>query len=127
MRSAPVVRAGLMEARMIELAVRFHDQWEESVVSYATCLDARGERMFDGAQFEPRQFRLIMSADEADNAAAITNLARSDNLEHACWLCAELCMRYAALCEARGEEECAAECRRCAALCRMLAPSTTRH
>lgn len=112
---------------MIELAVRFHDQWEESVVSYATCLEARGARMFDGAQFEPRQFRLIMSADEADNAAAITNLARSDNLEHACWLCAELCLRYAALCEARGEEECAVECRRCAELCRMLAPSTLRH
>ena len=111
---------------MIELAVRFHDQGEESVVSYATRL-ARGERMFDGEQLEPRQFRLIMSADEADNAAAITNLARSDNLEHACWLCAELCLRYAALCEARGEEECAAECRRCAALCRMMAPSTTRH
>lgn len=111
---------------MIELAVRFHDQWEESVVSYVTCL-SRGARLFDGEQLEPRQFRLIMSADEADNAAAITNLARSDNLEHACWLCAELCLRYAALCEARGEEECAAECRRCADLCRMMAPSTTRH
>lgn len=114
---------------MIELAVRFHDQWEESVVSYATCLHSHADRFakFDGEHLEPRQFRLIMSADEADNAAAITNLARSDNLEHACWLCAELCLRYATLCEARGEIECAAECRRCAELCRMMAPSTMRH
>ena len=92
----------------------------------ATCLEAVTYCLQQGGRHaEPEHVRLLLDCVDICETSARFMLRGSDLHGRTCGVCADVCERCAASCEAFGDDEmmkaCAEACRGCSASCRAMA------